>query len=323
MVPIRLPGKVAPLRAVVALPHQFKIGGSMRRLFQISLVIASVLAVAGMVQAQPTAHYCPGAEGAMDASVPPPGFYLRDYNYFYTAEHSDDSSAHSAGPANFEAFTYAQVPRLIWMSDAKFLGADVGTSVLLPVTFQDVRAGPFHQETLGVGDMLVDAILAWHPKRFDFVVAPGVWAPTGDSNTPPTTDAGLGYWGGMLTVGATWYMDTQHSLALSALNRFEINSQQRETHITTGDAYTLEWGLSKSFKNGLMIGAVGYYQQKVTPDDGLGAMRQLSRVVAVGPEIGAVIPKIDTLLTFRYERELIAQNRAQGQTFVLTLTQRF
>ena len=52
----------------------------------VALAIAGVLLVPVLLQAQPTAHYPPGIEGIKGASLPPPGFYLRDYNYAYFAE---------------------------------------------------------------------------------------------------------------------------------------------------------------------------------------------------------------------------------------------
>ena len=48
-----------------------------------SLVVAGLVAVPALLQAQPTAHYAPGTEGIKAATLPPPGIYVRDYNSFY------------------------------------------------------------------------------------------------------------------------------------------------------------------------------------------------------------------------------------------------
>ena len=68
----------------------------------------------------------------------------------------------------------------------------------------------------------------------------------------------------MQTAGATWYIDEEKTWAVSALNRYEFNTEQRDTHVTPGDAYTLEWGVSKSVCKEVDLGVVGYYQQQVT-----------------------------------------------------------
>jgi hypothetical protein len=293
------------------------------KLKPLAVLNAALLLLPAAIQAQPTGHYCPGSEGLLGASAPPPGWYVRDYNIFYTADQVNNSSGQSVGPSNFKVFTYAQVPRLIWVTDAKFLGADVGVNALLPIVYQNVTAGPYHSSSVGAGDLLLDGFLAWHPKQFDFLLAAGFWSPTGNSSAPPTTDAGLGYWGGMLTFGGTWYMDPEKSWALSLLNRYEINSEQQDTDITPGNGYTLEWGLSKKLCKNIQVGPAGYFQMKTTADSGEGATTERDRVAAVGPEIDAVIPKIDVHVSVRYLYEFMAANRAQGQTITLTLTKRF
>jgi hypothetical protein len=287
----------------------------------VRFVIAAALAtVPGLLLAQPSAHYVPGIEGIKGASLPPPGFYARDYNVAYYATRVNNASGNSAGPANFEALTYANVPRVIWISDTKFLGGFVGVDALLPLIYQHVRAGGYDNSTFGIGDFFAESTLSWHPKQFDFAAAFGVWAPTGDSAKPPTTRVGAGYWTPMFTAGATWYIDEGKTWAVSALNRYEFNTKQRDTHITPGDAYTLEWGVSKSVCKEADLGVVGYYQQQVT---GNSNKSPLNRVAAVGPEVSAMFPKPMLFVSLRYNYEFMAENRAQGHTFALTLTKRF
>jgi len=287
------------------------------------LLTAGLLALPALVQAQPTAHYLPGVEGIKGASLPPPGFYLRDYNVVYMSDRVNDSAGHSVGPANFEAFTYANVPRAIWITDMKFLGGYVGVDALLPLVYQSVKAGPYDDGTFGIGDLFAEATLSWHIQQFDFSFGTGVWMPTGDSAAPPTTRAGLGYWTPMLTAGATWYIDQEKTWAVSALNRYEFNTEQRDTDITPGQAYTLEWGVSKSVTKTVDLGAVGYYQQKVTTDSGAWASGERDRVAAIGPEISVVCPKCMLFTSFRYLYEFTAEDRAQGHTFALTFTKKF
>ena len=77
---------------------------------------------------------------------------------------------------------------------------------------------------------------------------------------------------------------------MSALNRYEFNTEQRDTHITPGRAYTLEWGVSKSVCKDADLGVVGYYQQQVTADSGTAAASR-DRVAAIGPEVSVTFPK--------------------------------
>lgn len=284
------------------------------------LFVTGLLALPTLLLAQPTAHYVPGIEGIKGASLPPPGFYVRDYNYAYFANQWNDASGHGAGPGNFEVFTYANVPRAIWITDTKFLGGYVGVDALLPLVYQSVTAGPYNSDNFGIGDVFAEGTLSWHIQQFDFSFGAGVWAPTGDSGEP--TDAGAGYWTPMLTAGITWYIDTEKTWSVSALNRYEFNTESSDTDITPGQAYTLEWGIAKSVTKTIDLGVVGYYQQQVTGGS-LNGSSAHDRVAAVGPEIVVMFPEPTLFVSLRYLYEFMAEDRAQGQTFALTLTKRF
>jgi len=127
----------------------------------------------------------------------------------------------------------------------------------------------------------------------------------------------------MLTLGATWYVDSEKTWAVSALSRYEFNTEQRDTRVTPGQAYTLEWGVSKTFAKVIDVGAAGYYQAKVTGDSGPASfVTPHNRVASAGPEVNVAFPKQMFFLSFRYLYEFMAENRAQGHTFALTLTKR-
>ena len=295
------------------------------------------------IQAQPTAHYVPGVEGIDAATLPPPGWYVRDYNAGYYSDRLNDARGNPTGPANFQVFTYANVPRIIWISETKLLGGNVGVDGLLPLVYQNVRydtvpviyltpGGPalshrsHSRGTFGVGDAFAESTLSWHLPQFDFSAGLGVWLPTGVSAPPPTTLPGLGYWTPMWTAGGTWHIDADKTWDVSALCRYELNTEQRHTHITRGDAFTLEWGISHKIEKIFDVGAIGYYQQKVSDDAGPAGSPYLTppdRVAAAGPEISVAFPKQLFFISARYLYEFIAENRAQGQTFTLTFTKRF
>ena len=123
--------------------------------------------------------------------------------------------------------------------------------------------------------------------------------------------------------GATWYVDAEKTWSVSALNRYEFNTEQRYTHVTPGQAYTLEWGVSKTVEKVFDVGVVGYYQQKVINDRGPSAdVAPRDSVASVGPEISAAFPNQMFFVSLRYLYEFSAENRAQGQAFTLTLTKR-
>lgn len=292
---------------------------------KISLWAVALLAAPLFLQAQPTAHYVPGVEGLKAATLPPPGWYVRDYNVAYTSGRVNDAAGKEIGAADAEAFIYANVPRVIWITDTKLLGGYLGVDALLPLTYKSVAITPgpvprYDDSEFGMGDLFAEATLSWHVKKFDFAIAAGAWAPTGNSGQP--VNAGAGYWTPMFTAGATWYIDEAKTWSVSALNRYEINTESTDAKITPGHAYTLEWGIGKALNPGLELGVVGYYQQQLTGRD-LNGSPANDRVAAVGPEINLGFPKPMLFVSLRYLYEFMAEDRLQGHTMCLTLTKRF
>ena len=197
--------------------------------------------------------------------------------------------------------------------------------LVVPLIYESVKAGGYDSRTFGLGDIFTEATLSWHLKQFDLAIGSGVWMPTGDF-APGSTRVGLGYWTPMQTAGVTWYPDQDKTWSVSALCRYEVNTEQRDTHITRGQVFTLEWSAAKALQKVLEVGAVGYYQQKVTGDSGPAGspfVMPHDRVAAAGPEVSVAFPKPMLFVSFRYLYEFMSESRAQGQTCTLTLTKRF
>jgi hypothetical protein len=299
----------------------------------VPLLAAALAAFPGALQAQSEAHYVPGIEGIKCATLPPPGFYFRDYNVLYLGETLNNGAGHNFAPAGFQAMVFATVPRAIYISDFKVLGGNLGGDIVLPFVSDSFRHVPLPTgglatvHTDGVGDFYGESTLSWHPGQFDIGFAAGFWAPTGNSAGLPETQPGLGFWTPELTLGATWYPDQEKTWAISALNRYEFNSEYRNTGVTPGQAWTLEWGISKSVLKTLELGVVGYYQQRITASTGNEPLAEMlfpySRVAAVGPEVNLFIPSVKLFVALRYNYEFMADNRAQGHTLALVLTKVF
>jgi hypothetical protein len=291
-------------------------------------MVAALVALPSLLLAQPAAHYVPGVEGIKGPSLPPPGIYLRDYNVVYDAGRLNNANGHEIAQADPDAFIYANVVRLIWITNQTFLGGRVGADAVQPFQYTSLKintpgGGRYNDKTWGVGDFFAEGTLSWHPQQFDFAVGYGLWMPTGHSAAGLTTRAGLGFWTHMMTAGVTWYPDLEKAWAVSLLNRYEINQRDRDTDITTGQVYSLDWAVSREVAKTVEAGVVGYYQAQVTDDRGTGAESGLNRVAGVGPEVGISFPKLMLSCSLRYVEEFHADSRLQGRTFGLILTKRF
>jgi len=284
---------------------------------------AGVFALAVQPHALPVgSHYPVGAEGIKGAALPPPGFYLRDYNFFYAADKVDGM------PVDVDIFAYVQAPRLIWMTDKKILGANYGMDIIVPFAYKNVNLAGNRGDQFNLADIQIEPLLlAWHFKQFDVSAGYALWAPSGnfDASTPVRylTSPGSGFWSHMLTAGGVWYPDDKKTWAVSLLNRYEICYEQDQTDVTPGNMYTLEWGLSKTVAAGVDVGLIGYYQQQIADDRGTTASPDTSRVIGVGPEVSVFWQKAGLFTSLRYVYEADAENRPQGHTVTLTVTKRF
>jgi len=286
------------------------------RIFSEPLAVAIGLVI--LADGASAQHYPAGVEGIKGASLPPPGVYLRDYNYFYFADEFP------GGPAGFDAFVYVDAPRLVWMTGWKILGADYGMDVVVPFGYANIKVTGTKDNRFGLGDIeMKPVILSWHVKQFDFSTAYGFWSPSGDFNPNRLANLGKGFWTHMLEASVTWYPDADKNWAVSLLNWYEINQKQANTGVTLGQTLTSEWGISKTVAKGVDVGLVGYAQQQTTANTGPGTSGSLSHVFAIGPEICGMIPKINVITSVRYLREFGAKDHSEGNTVTLTLTKRF
>ena len=135
-----------------------------------------------------------------------------------------------------KAFIYANVPRLIWITDTKVLGGYLGLDALVPLQYTDlnISAGLIRHDhdTSASATCSSKAPGRAHLKQFDFALGYGRLGADGrisDSPRSPRPRAGLGYWTHMLTAGATWYIDNDKRWALSALNRYEFSTEKEDT----------------------------------------------------------------------------------------------
>ncbi|HUC83811.1 MAG TPA: transporter [Candidatus Acidoferrales bacterium] len=286
---------------------------------------AGIAALAAQLQAQDLpigSHYPIGAEGLKGADLPPPGLYVRDYNYFYTADTVDGL------PVDLNLNVYVNAVKVVYLTDCKILGANWGVDTIVPFMYKNITGALGSAGQFNLGDIYAcPMLLSWHLQQFDFCAALGVWAPSGkfDASTPlrMLDSPGDGFWTPMATLGVVWYPDEKKTWALSLLNRYEISTEQDQTDITPGNMYSLEWGLSKTVHQGVDVGLAGYWQQQTTQDSGTGAATALSHVVGIGPEVSVFWEKLGLISSLRYEYEVNSKDRPQGQAVVLTLTKRF
>jgi hypothetical protein len=174
----------------------------------------------------------------------------------------------------------------------------------------------------GLGDIFVQPLMiGWRSPQFDAIASYSFYAPTGQLNRK-----GLGQpqWTQQLSTGGTLFFDDQRGLRLSLLASYNIYHRKLAIDITRGATVRLQGGFGGRLFEVLDVGLVGYALWQVADDRGTdlpsSAVCPRERIFGLGPEVGITIPALRSKLTARYEWDLGAQARPEGQVLVVSLS---
>jgi hypothetical protein len=194
----------------------------------------------------------------------------------------------------------------------------------VPVAWVSMHADlpPTSLDRFGLGDIFVEPLkVGWRLPHLDAVASYGFYAPTGQANRK-----GLGQpqWTQQFSLGGTAFLDEERAFRLSLLSSYNIYQRKIGIDITRGDSVQLQGGIGGRWFGILDAGVVGYALWQVGDDSGPDLPPALrgsrERVYGVGPEIGIAIPAIRGKLTARYEWDLGARSRPEGQVLVVGLS---
>ena len=273
--------------------HQFR--------FSRTILLAVVFALISAAQsfAGGGQHYPNGVEDFAVGALPPPGTYLVNYMLLVQKDSLRDDSGNRV-PVDFDATVFAEVPRLIWVSPYKLLGASYAVHAFLPLYAADVKvkaggATVLDTDDKGLGDIIFSPlVLGWHfGPELHSVFALDIYAPTGnyDVNDPATQILSRNHWT-VEPVLAVSYL--KNGFDLSAKLMYDFNTENSDTNTDPGQEFHVDWAAGYSLKNGFSGGVVGYNYWQVTDDEvnGVEVENARSKVGGIGvgvkywPEMG-------------------------------------
>ncbi|HYV00533.1 MAG TPA: transporter [Pyrinomonadaceae bacterium] len=295
----------------------------------ILLLIVSLPAIA-----QERGQYIPGTAGLNSGLQTPEGFTYANQFIWYPATKFKDQNGDTA-PIDFDLDLLVDLNMLAYTSKAKFLGANYGMAVVVPIVNSPVslpRLGAGINPT-GIGDLYVEPInLGWKLKKADVKVAYGFVAPTGKFDETGSDTTTTDYWGHEITFASTIYLDKTKLTQFSFSTNWEFHQKQRHEDLKVGNNMTLEAGVGKIFvknqgKQLIQFGVIGYSEFQLTNDSGTAVppltANNKDRVFAIGPEFGVILPTKKFNFLARVLPEFGARNRTQGVTVVFAIGKSF
>ncbi len=110
-------------------------------------------------------------------------------------------------------------------------------------------------------------------------------APTGRFTPGASNNVGSGYWGNAITSSTTFYITKNKGTSANLATAWEIHRKKSGTNETSGQAFTIEWGLGqvlplrKDMSVLAQLGLIGYDQWQVSNNDG---------TITLPPPVGVV-----------------------------------
>lgn len=277
-------------------------------------------------------HYPNGVEDFAVGALPPPGVYLVNYLILAQKNSVRDNSGNSQ-PGNFKADVLAEVPRFIYVSPFKLLGADWGAQVFLPFYSADLQAGSslatpadkaLDSREKGLGDIIFSPLIfGWHfNQNLHAVAVVDFWAPTGNYDTyrPATQILSKNHWTiePLLAVSYLW-----EGLDVSAKLMYDFNTSNDKFlnaatgtvgKLDPGQEFHIDWAAGYGLKNGLSGGLVGYNYWQTTDDEFNGATVENGKSRVGGIGVGVKYwPKMGPFsMTLKQYWEYGAKNIATG-----------
>ncbi len=291
-------------------------------------------------------HYPNGSSDIMGGVLPPPGFYWVNYLAYIgkdkLADNNGDKAVLGPGTSDLEVGVFVEVPRFVYMSSIKILGATWGGQIFFPMYLADakLKGGAttiYDDDSGGLGDIIFSPlVLAWHlSPNLHMGAAVDIWAPTGNYNRSELSRQILNKnsWTFEPVFAVSYWVPG--GIDLSAKFMYDFNTTNDDylppgasapVDMKAGQEFHVDYAVSYALgKEDLRLGLSGYYFQQITEDqiDGSDVPDTKSRIAAIGPILKWWPGMGKVSLTAKYLKEFGARNTPQGESFWVNSTYAF
>jgi anthranilate 1,2-dioxygenase (deaminating, decarboxylating) large subunit len=260
------------------------------------------------------------------------GLYFQDYFEYYTASRLNDNHGNKLALPRTDLQVTANVLQLIYITQKKFLGANVGINALVPTVLQArVNDGLYNEELKaenGFGDLFLGPALQFAPimrkdgktplyvqrLELDTVIPIGRYNRNYAINPSSHFWSLNPYWAGTLWFTPQWSIAFRLHYLWNAKNMEPNVSFGPNVHSTqAGQAFFADFALGFAFTQNFTAGVNSYYFNQFTDTkaNGVSIPNRREKVWAIGPGMECTLSK-NTFLFFNLYFEQDARNRPQG-----------
>jgi hypothetical protein len=297
--------------------------GTWRRVTgSVILAVAIVIVNTSEGFAQLNGQNIKGDAGLKSGSQAPPGTYVAAPLYFYSADQIKDREGNQLRTGSLDAAVFGVALNVV--TTKKIAGGTYGFLVALPWANNRVQGANDFDSNPGAGltDMFLQPInLGWRKPRADFMIAYGLYLPTGRYQDGADDNTGLGMWAQEVLLGTTVFLNETKTLHAATTATFDFQSEKEDSTTKVGNILNLEGGVGADFLGGGLTAGLAYYATYKLSDDRFDSqaanllIRGKNQVFALGPEVTLAIAagkKVYGFATLRYQWELAGRTTTEG-----------
>lgn len=256
-----------------------------------------------------------GADGFLGGVLPPPGFYYVDYLAHYTTNRINDKNGHKI-PISFHANATANASRFVYQSPINFLGGQLGAYAYFILAHVSADTALGSKSKSGFGDTSIGVYNSWHFKNFHAAAAVEAIMPTGSYEKNDIINIGRNYFSILPVFVYTYLADNGFEISQKLM--YDFNTENNDTHYTSGQEFHFDYAVGWRIKR-FTIGAAGYFDKQTTADDGPGVSDgNYGQVFAAGPALKWDF-KSGGYAELKYMKEMLVENRPEGDKFFFKL----
>lgn len=274
---------------------------------------------------QDLGHRIIGTQGLNAGRQMGPGLYVGDQLVFYGAETLRDRNGAPIPVEGFRMEALANALGVMFVFHIPEIATFASVGAAAPLARVSVNSD--RPETsidrFGLGDIFLQPLrLGWRIDHLDVITSYALYVPTGLFQLG---EGGVssGQYTQEWSLGATVYADIERRYYVTALASYDLYHRKNGIDITRGDSVQIQGGMGVNLFGLVDVGVVGAALWQVRDDRGseLPSVLQGARdgAYALGGELGITLPVIRGRLTARYEREVDARARPEGQILVFQL----
>ncbi len=259
-----------------------------------------------------------GAEGVMAGALPPAGLYFLGYYQQYHATEFLDAKGNALIP-DFDLDVHALVPRVVWMSNQKILGGQLGFYGILPLVNLRLQMADERDHQTGIGDFMVAPMLGWHQGSHHWVVALESILPTGEYDVDRLANIGKNYYTFRPIVA---YSYNHAGWDVSTKMAYSFNTENDDTNYQSGQYFSADYSVGYQILPDINFAVQGYVFRQMSDDklDNVDIGFR-GKSMAVGPAMQ--YQQKGWSLEAKYLAETKVENRPKGDTAWLKLVWTF